>query len=250
VKEFADHFAARAAAYAAYRPRYPDALFARLAELAPSRRLAWDCGAGSGQATLGLANWFERVVATDASPAQLAGAARHPRAEYRLARAEASGLDDRSADLIAVAQALHWFDVEAFYAEARRVLAPRGVVAVWCYGLLSVDGGPIDHRLEHYYAGEVGPYWAFERRLVETGYRTLPFPFEELPPPAVEMSAAWTLDELLGYVRSWSATQRCFEAEDRDPVAALEADLAPVWGEPSRRRTITWPFSIRVGRGE
>lgn len=245
---FADHFSSVAPAYAAARPTYPDALLAYVARCAPARRHAWDCGAGSGQATRALAQRFDRVTASDASAAQLGQATPLANVEYRVAPAERSGLPDGSVDLVTVAQALHWFDVPAFFAEARRVLVPGGVVAVWCYGMQRLGDDAVDRIVSRFYTDTVGPYWPPERRLVETGYRTLAFPFDELRPPAFEMSVAWALADLLAYIRTWSATGRYSQAYGRDPVMALADELAPLWGPPGSSRTVRWPLSLRVGR--
>lgn len=245
---FADHFSSVAPAYAAARPSYPDALLAYVARCAPARRHAWDCGAGSGQATRALAQRFDHVTASDASAAQLGQAAPLANVEYRVAPAERSGLPDGCVDLVAVAQALHWFDVPAFFAEARRVLVPGGAVAVWCYGMQHVGDEAVDRILSRFYTDTVGPYWPPERRLVETGYRTLAFPFEELRPPAFEMSVAWPLTDLLAYIRTWSATVRYGQTHGRDPVAALGDELVAHWGPPGSSRTVHWPLSVRVGR--
>ena len=244
---FYDHFAPVAQNYADFRPTYPDALFAWLAAIAPRRELAWDCAAGTGQASVGLAGLFAHVVATDASAAQIAAATPHPRIDYRIAPAEASGLPDDSVDLITVAQALHWFDLAAFYIEARRVLRPDGVLAVWTYGVLTVEGACVDELVQEFYHDTVGPYWPAERRHVEDGYRSLPFPFMEMTAPPFAMETAWTLPQLLGYFRSWSATARFAAINGSDPVEPLAGQLAPAWGTPERRRTVRWPLALRVG---
>jgi SAM-dependent methyltransferase len=246
--EFSDHFSAVAEAYAAARPTYPPELFDHLAGLAPSRAHAWDCAAGSGQATLALASRFARVTATDASAAQIAQAPRHPGVTYRVGLAQESGLPDASVDLVTVAQALHWIDLPGFYEEARRVLVAGGLIAVWCYGLQRVDDEAVDDRLAHFYGSVVGPYWAPERALVETGYRTVPFPFDELEAPPFEMAHEWRLSELLAYLRTWSATAAFASARGFDPVTALAADLGPAWGPAGRRRRVRWPLSLRIGR--
>ena len=245
---FNDHFAPVSTHYACFRPTYPEALFVWLAATVPARELAWDCAAGSGQATLDLARHFTRVIATDASRAQIDTAPRCPNVEYRITPAEASGLPAATADLITVAQALHWFDLDRFFAEARRVLKPDGILAVWTYGVLAVDDARVDTRIQTFYRETVGPYWPPERRHVESGYRTLPFPFHEVPTPEFHMTAAWTLPELLGYLRSWSATGRYLLEHGADPVDGLAAELTPAWGDPSVRRRVLWPLSLRVGR--
>ena len=248
MKPFADHFSRIATGYAAYRPRYPDGLFTRLAERAPGRRVAWDCAAGTGQAAGGLAGRFERVIATDASSTQVRRGEPHRSVHYAAALAEAAPLRGRSVDLVTVAQALHWLDIERFYAEAGRALVPGGLLAVWTYGRQEVDGGPIDGVLDHFYREVVGPYWPPERRWVEAGYRGLPFPFREEPIVAPEMTEDWTLPQLLGYVSTWSATVRYEEATGSGPLVALEERLAPLWGRADRARSIRWPLTIRAGR--
>lgn len=245
---FTDHFASVAADYAGFRPTYPAALFAWLVGIAPGHDLAWDCATGSGQASRDLAPHFERIIATDASSAQIAAAAPYPGVEYRVAPAEASGLPDTAVDLITVAQALHWFDLDRFYTEARRVLKSGGILAAWCYGALTVEGEEVNVRAESFYRNTVGAYWPPERRLVESGYRTLPFPFAEIPAPIFDMEASWTLPELLGYFRSWSATARFIAEQGRDPVAALALEMEPLWTPPHQRRRVSWPLAMRVGK--
>jgi len=248
VKPSADHFSRLAPAYALCRPAYPDDLFDFLGEQVSRHDLAWDCAAGSGQATIPLARRFKRVVATDISASMLQEAPRHPAVEYRVAPAEASGLGDAAADLVTVAQALHWLDTEAFYAEAARVLVPGGVLAVWAYGAQDLDDPELNRILGRFYADTVGPYWPPGRRHVEAGYRTLSFPFPEMQPPAFVMQEVWGLGQLVGYVRTWSASQRYREAVGHDPVDQLEQDLGRYWGEASAKRPIRWPLSLRVGR--
>lgn len=243
-----DHFSRVAQAYAAARPRYPPELFAFVAAACARRELAWDCACGSGQATLALAEHFARVVASDSSAAQIAAAPAHPRIAWRTAPAEASGLEPGTVDLVTVAQALHWFDLEPFYAEVRRVLAPGGVLAVWTYGVQRVEGAEVDALVQRFYRETVGPYWPPERRHCEDGYRMLPFPFAQLQAPPFRMAARWPLERFLDYLRSWSATGRYVAATGADPVAALGQALAPLWGGPGALRLVTWPLAVRVGR--
>jgi len=243
-----DHFSAVASQYAQSRPTYPEALFDWLAANCARHALAWDVGAGNGQASVALAGRFDRVLATDLSAEQIAQAVPHERIEYRAAPAELSGLGDHAADLVAVAQALHWFDLAPFHAEVRRVLAPGGLFAAWTYGILVVEGAPVDRIVSHFYHHVVGPHWPAGRRHVENGYAELPFPFTPLATPAFAIERDWTLDELLGYVRSWSATSRMQRATGVDPVVALEGQLAAAWGPRDGRRRIAWPIAIRAGR--
>lgn len=241
---FKDHFSGTAAAYAAHRPTYPEALADHLAGLAPARERALDCGCGSGQFARLLAGRFAEVVATDASAAQIAAAEPHPGVRYRVAPAEASGLPEASLDLIVAAQAAHWFDLPAFYREAARIARPGAALALVSYGVLHLDGAA-EAVLRHFYTQVVGPYWPPERAHVEAGYRTLPFPFAELPAPDLAIERDWSYDDLVGYVRTWSALRGAEAAQGRDPLPDFAADLAAAWGpEPLRR--VRWPLALRL----
>ncbi len=242
---FKDHFSGHAADYAAFRPTYPPALFAWAAGLPAARGLAWDCATGSGQAAVALAGHFPRVVATDASAAQIAHAVPHPRVEYGVAPAEASGLPDGAVDLVTVAQALHWFDFARFYAEVRRVLAPGGAIAVWSYDLAQFDPA-VDGLVRRLARETVGPYWPPERRWVDEEYRTLPFPFAEVPAPAFHLAELWDLARFAAYLRTWSAVVRFRAVTGRDPVAELEPELAAAWGDPGEVKTVRWPLHVRA----
>jgi len=215
---FHDHFSAVAGRYADFRPHYPAALFDYLTTLVPRTALVWDCAAGNGQASVDLGARFDKVIATDASREQIASAAPHPKIEYRVARAEASGLADQSIGLVTVAQALHWFDFDRFWAEVKRVLKPDGIIAVWAYGINDVEGDAVNRLVQEFYSATVGPYWPPERKMVENGYRTIPFPFHEITPPPINMEARWNLEQLLGYFSTWSATNRYKKATGLDPL--------------------------------
>nr|WP_210413837.1 class I SAM-dependent methyltransferase [Luteithermobacter gelatinilyticus] len=245
---FKDHFSRQSGAYRQYRPAYPPELFAYLAGLVTIKERAWDCGCGTGQAARGLAEHFRKVMATDGSAEQIRHAAGPDNIEFRVARAEQSGLDSDSVDLVTVAQALHWFDLEAFYAEVKRVVKPDGVIAVWSYGLLGVFA-ELDREILRLYEDILGAYWPEERRLVEEGYASLPFPFqEEADIPGFAMRARWTFDQLMGYFSSWSAVQRYQEKAGHSPLALIEEDMRRVWGNVSQARNISWPLKLRIGR--
>jgi len=244
---FKDHFSGHAPDYARFRPDYPEALYAFLAGQAPGRTRAWDCATGNGQAALGLATRFERVVATDAAAAQVAQAPRHPRVAYAVALAEAAPFAAGTMDLVTAAQSLHWFDLERFYGEASRVLRPHGVVAAWCYGLHRV-APEIDALVDRLYEDVLGPCWPPERRHIEAGYRTLAFPFLEIPAPSFSMERSWRLEEYLGYLGTWSAVRRYRATRGVDPLEATAVELTGRWGAAGEARRVIWPVHLRVGR--
>ena len=244
---FKDHFSSHAAGYAAYRPTYPPELVTFLADVAPATSLVIDCGCGTGQLSIPLAERFDRVVALDASAAQIASAPAHPRVEYRVAGADATGEPDGSADLVTVAQAAHWFDLDRFYAEVRRVSRRGSILALITYGVVETDGD-VDAVVQHFYRDVIGPYWPPERRDVDTGYRHLAFPFADVPYPPLAIEAVWSLAEFHGYVDTWSAVRAAEKTVGREPMEAFARALSVAWGRAEHRRTIRWPLSMRIAR--
>lgn len=244
---FKDYFSAGSGDYATFRPTYPAALFEYVASLSLRRGTAWDCATGNGQAAVPLAEYYERVIATDASAEQLSHATPHPRVTYRVALADASGLDDASVDLVTVAQALHWLPLDRFFAEVRRVVVPGGVLAVWCYTKPRI-ASDIDDVVNEYYSQTCAAYWSPERALVDAGYATVDLPIDEVPPPSLAIEAPLTLEAFAGYLRTWSATRKLAAASGRDPVTPVEDALRPLWGVVGERRLVRWPIRVRAGR--
>ena len=245
-RQFADHFSRLAECYGKHRPSYPSELFQVVAEAAPSRERAWDAGTGSGQAAVRLAEYFDEVVATDASAAQIAKSWPHPGVIYRVEPAEETTLPDGSVDLATSGQAAHWFQIDAFYAEVGRVLKPDGVVALWCYGLESVDDD-VNYVIEKLYVEMLGSFWP-KRTLPDHTYQDIPFPFAELPRRVFRMHMDWTLDQLLNGFRTWSASARYQEINGVDPLDVLDEEFREAWGDPERVRRVSWPVYLRYGR--
>ena len=242
---FPDHFSSVAANYARYRPTYPAQLFDWIASVAPATDAAWDCGCGNGQATLPLAERFDRVFATDPSAQQIAEAPRHPRITWSVAPAEASGLHDASVDAVTVAQALHWFDLAKFWNEVRRVVRPGGLVATWMYGVPFSDDADTTRVLRQFHDEGIGAYWPLERGYITNRYDQIDFPFGRIEAPHFELAADWTLEQLTGYLRTWSAVRRYIQANGGDPVSSVEAALRPGWGTT---RIVRWPVTLVAGR--
>ncbi|MEO8084170.1 MAG: class I SAM-dependent methyltransferase [Ardenticatenales bacterium] len=242
-----DHFSRQPDRYAQARPRYPAALFAFLADLAPATGAAWDCATGSGQAAIGLAERFDVVYATDLSAAQIAQAAPHPRIRYAVAPAEACGLPDASVDAVTVATAAHWLDLDRFYVEVRRVVRPGGVVALWSYYGNTIEPALESSAPQRLHREILGSYWAPGNALAGVGYDPLPFPFDEVAWPGFEATTEWTVDDFLDYLRSWSAAQTYTAVHGSDPVDLVADEIRAAWGDVRTRRA-RWDLFGRVGR--
>ena len=244
---FKDHFSGHADLYARARPHYPDALFDWIARQSPARERAWDVACGSGQASIALARHFERVIATDPSAQQIAQAQQHPKIEYRVEPAERSSIIDHSLDAITVAQALHWFDLPRFVEEVRRVARPGALFAAWSYAGCSV-GPDVDAVIAYLYDDVLGAYWPQERRLVDEGYASLSIPFPPIDTPAFEMRVDWNTEQLMSYLRSWSAAQRFAQTTGTDAVAGIANELRRAWGDPQCARSVHWKLALRAQR--
>jgi ubiquinone/menaquinone biosynthesis C-methylase UbiE len=244
---FKDYFSKQASEYTRYRPHYPAAIFKYLATLTVDHQLAWDCATGSGQAALGLVNYFEKIIATDASDKQIANATAHDRITYMVAAAESTEIASGSVDLIVVAQALHWFDLDKFYAEVRRVSKSGGVLAAWSYSLLRINSA-IDKLVDKFYTEVVGPFWPAERKFVDDKYQSIEFPFQEFTSPAFNMEANWSFEHFLGYIVTWSSVQKFRRQNKADPLEGFARDLKQVWGRLEEEKRIRWPINMRVGR--
>jgi SAM-dependent methyltransferase len=243
---FKDLFSTQSTDYARFRPNYPDSLFRYLASLVEEKSLAWDCGTGNGQAAIKLANYFDQVIATDPSEKQLQNATQHLKIKYLVATAENPGIADNSVNLVTVAQALHWFKREDFYRQVKRVAKEGGILAVWCYGLARISPG-IDRLIYELYESILGPYWEKERTLVDKRYQDIEFPFNELTPPEIEMTADWTLEHLLGYISTWSAVKAYIKQNNKNPLEALSLKLQNEWN-PKEAQKVRWTLALRVGR--
>jgi SAM-dependent methyltransferase len=246
--DFKDLFSRQAADYARFRPVYPPALFDWLAAQAPGQSLAVDLGCGNGQASAELAQRFDQVLGVDPSQAQLDRAAPGSNIRYVCAPAEATTLAGGEAGLVSVAQAFHWFKRPAVFAEMRRLLKPGGVVAVWCYAINRIKP-EVDAAVHRLYFDHLDRYWEPERKLVESGYRDVEFPadWRELTPPEFSMQSTWTLEQLVGYLGTWSPLKRFREERGFDPLQEVLPGLERAWGSEAKR-SVDWPLSLRAFR--
>jgi SAM-dependent methyltransferase len=144
-----ERFTVTARDYARYRPGYPPALLDHLAaECAlDARARVVDLGCGTGISSRFLATRFA-VIGVEPNQAMLAearAAGEGARLRYVRGEAEATGLPDGCAELVAIANALHWFDLQRALAEIARLVVPGGwAVAFW----LSRAPAPFNDELE------------------------------------------------------------------------------------------------------
>jgi len=254
--------------YANGRPQYPPELFSFIAKHTPHRRLVWDVGTGSGQAALALSEIFESVIATDVSEQQISYAPRRPNIKYAvtpramsLEELESTVGAEGSVDLVTVAMALHFFDLETFYGQVKHVLKkPGGVFAAWGYNRQAVVNPSVDRVFQDLYRAS-DPFWTPARQLVDGEYATIDFPFRSVVQEGSEEEGAsstaaikfWATKELgfEGYqslIRSWSAYQiakgKGVELLDDEIVARLKE----AWGASGEEvKTVSWPLFLRIG---
>lgn len=246
---FKDHFSAHSGIYKKFRPLYPAELYSFLSSLTQDHKLCWDCGTGNGQAAVGLAAFYDKVIATDPSEEQIKNCIPHPKVEYRVERAESSSLKDHSADLLTIANALHWFDFDAFFTEAHRVVKKNGVIAAWAYGL-PLTGTEVDTIAGSFHDDVIGSYWRPENKLVLDKYADLPFPFKNIEPPSFVFRKNMNLAETIGYFNTWSAVQKFINEKGYNPTEKLYKELQSVWGNEEEKKEFKWDLILKVGRIE
>ncbi|HAS46943.1 MAG TPA: SAM-dependent methyltransferase [Microscillaceae bacterium] len=250
---FKDNFSKQASLYARYRPVYPQALYDFLLQQVSNKTTVWDCATGNGQVAKILAQYFEQVIATDASKAQIDHAVQLPNIEYHVATAEDSGLANNSVDFITVGQAAHWFRLSRFYEEVQRVAKPGAMLAIWGYGLGYFEtkvgnAARLNQMIQHFYTQVVGPFWDEERKHLDKAYETITFPYEQIPAPDFKMHLEWSLQDLVGYLKTWSSVQKYLVQHNRNPVDLLVPELSDAWGETSKMRTITWDVYLKFAK--
>jgi ubiquinone/menaquinone biosynthesis C-methylase UbiE len=246
LSQMKDNFSAGSDIYAQFRPGYPDILVDWLCGQLSTKEIAWDCATGNGQLARKLAEHFGQVYATDISNSQLAQAPQHHRIIYQKEPAESSSFADKTFDLITVAQAVHWFDFNAFYAEVHRTLKDEGLFAVVGYTLPTITVS-LDAVIQHFYSDIVGPYWDTERHYIDESYSTIPFPFIELDAPSFRQQYSWRKEQLLGYLNTWSAVKHYIGRKGSDPIALITEALDTAWGN-KEYHDVTFPILLRAGR--
>lgn len=240
-------FGARAEAYASFRPHYPPQLFTWLAAQCASHNRALDIACGNGQASVPLLEHFQQVLACDASLEQLQAGHSLPKLQRFVAEAHSQPLSGHSLDLIVVAQALHWFATPAFFGEVKRLLTPDGLFCAWCYSLMRIDP-ELDALIDQLYWQTLSGYWPEGRASVDVGYRDIECPLQRIAPPDLAIEACLSLNQLVGYLHTWSAVQRFEQQHGVDPLLDLQPQLRKAWGDGERSRFVRWPLHFMAGR--
>jgi SAM-dependent methyltransferase len=242
-------FSSRSDAYASSRPQYPAELFAWIESQCQRHEAAWDCATGNGQAALGLAPHFDSVEATDISAEQLAHGFPASNVSYSRQPAEETTFPAANFDLVAVAQALHWFDLKPFWAEVRRTAKPGAFFCAWGYAWFECDPD-----LEALFFTRVRqilePCWASQNGLLWRGYRSkeILFPFDRVEAPSFAIELNWDIDAIVRHVRTWSAYKRATADPTRAQlIARIEDEAVALFGS-SGARSLKAPLVIAAGR--
>ena len=241
-----DLFSQYAGDYAKYRPHYPAALFEFMYTQGDTFDLAWDVGTGNGQTAVQLSKKFRQVYATDISLEQINHATPANNIAYAQESSEQTRLGTNSVDLITVSQALHWFDFSQFYVEVNRVAKKDALIAAWTYNLLTVDDA-IDNLIRDFYFETLANYWDAERRYVDLGYANLPFPYKQIEHPDFHIETAWTLEELQGYINTWSGLKKFIALNKMNPLDELIMSLKKIWPAGERKK-IKFPLHLKLAK--
>jgi SAM-dependent methyltransferase len=242
-----DLFSKQAGVYAKYRPGYPLELINYILSFVKERDNAWDAATGNGQAARLLAPHFKHVSATDMSEKQLEQAIEDPRISFSVSSSEKTSFAKSSFDLVTVAQAYHWFNFEEFKNEVMRVGKPGSILAIWGYGLIHSTENKIQDLILHFYKDVVGQYWDPERRYVDEEYRTIPFPYADLPGKNLSIEVNWSIEDLAGYCNSWSSVQHYIKARGENPVDQFHKALNQIWSS-GKSLTFSFPSFLRLGK--
>ena len=245
--DFKDYFSVQAKEYSKYRPKYPAELFEYLSSIVNDHNLAWDCATGNGQAAIGLAPYFNKIIATDGSVSQIEHAEKHPKIDYKVALAEKSGLESSSVDLITVATAIHWLNTDKFYPEANRILKKGGVIAVWIYSGNAMDP-EVDKIFGKYFYNIVESYWPVEAKNAWDFEKSVKFPFDKINTPDFKIELMWNLHEYLNYLYTWSSTQNYIKKTGKNPIETGFNHFKKVWGDENSKKKISWDLKMKIGR--
>jgi len=240
-----DNFSIQSDDYARYRPTYPDALFDFINSVCKNKNHAWDCGTGNGQIAIELSKQFEHVFATDISIEQIKNAQQANNITYSIQASESTNFNQNFFDLIIVAQAVHWFDFDNFYAEVRRTSKDNAIICLVGYNRVKVST-EIDAIISEFYHHIIGKYWDEERKYIDENYTNIPFPFKEIEVPELKNILDWNFEHFIGYLNTWSSVKHFIRANKFNPVDMLKEELNQYWKE-NEIKQVQFPIFMRIG---
>ncbi|MGZ8537754.1 MAG: class I SAM-dependent methyltransferase [Flavisolibacter sp.] len=242
-----DLFSGHSKSYAKYRPGYPKELFDYILQFVDKKHKAWDCATGNGQAAVVLADYFQKVEATDISESQIKNAVAKNNIKYHVCPAEHTTFPDHSFDLITVAQAYHWLNWKKFRQEVIRTGKSNAVIAIWTYGLMKTDDEKLKQLIDHFYYDIISSYWDAERKYVDESYETVEFDYKPLPTKDFSINLNWNKEAFLGYLSSWSAVQNYIKQNQLSPLDHIQKDLETMWDNTTEKK-IEFPVFLKLGR--
>lgn len=123
--------------------------------------------------------------------------------------------------------------------------APDAYLSVWCYSLLRIEKN-IDALIKEYHFNTLAAYWDEARKYVDNGYAGISFPFEKIATPGFEIVQYWTLEDLQGYLETWSAFQKYVSVNSSNPVLPLIDAIHPFW-KTGEAKKIIFPIHLLLG---
>ncbi|MEL0637130.1 methyltransferase domain-containing protein [Marinomonas sp. TI.3.20] len=233
--------------YSRARPTYPAELYYWLSHQVKSSGVVWDAACGTGQASIDLAAYFDKVEASDISESQIAEATPHRKVHYQVFPSEKTNYPDHYFDAVCIGHALHWFDLDLFWQEVKRVLKPGGLLVCWGYNWLTV-GEQEDLVISEHVLSHLSSYWPVQSRLLWNQYRDIQFPFEPIDVPKFDLYCNWSVSQTMDFIRSWTAAQLLIQDEGDDFLVQANTVLRSVWSDPLHKKQIHLPFFVRAGR--
>jgi ubiquinone/menaquinone biosynthesis C-methylase UbiE len=216
--------------YFQYRPRYPKALYEFIASVCPYKEVVWDSACGNGQVAVDISEYFSIVEASDIHENQIKNSFEKDNVHYSLQNSESTNYPDNFFDAVCVAQALHWFNLETFFYEVKRVLKKEGVFFCWGYSFFRINL-EIDQIINDFLLKEIEPFWSENNKSLHHEYVDINFPFEKIETPKFEMKETWELGQLIEYLSTWSAVKLYNKNRGFNILDDLIIKLSEYWKE-------------------
>lgn len=230
------------------RPRYPKELYQLIHKSSKDHQIAWDCACGNGQAAIDLVPYFSRIEATDINENQLKHSFQHEKISYSLQKSEKTNFPSRYFDAVCAAQCLHWFDLEEYFIEVKRVLKKQGLFACWGYSFFQIED-TLDAIIDSTLLKVIDPYWSENNRILHRRYADVRFPFKPIHGPEIRMTMNWDLNQFTSYLETWSAVKLYHERTSDSLIENVRQMLKKHW-EEKEKKDIKMDFFYYLGMNE